>query len=554
MTGQALLGYQLEDIQANNGVDIPVTPAQLEQWLADRPLLNTSQLAQEIPEYLQQMNQIAIADKLRLHMLEMLRQLVDHLYKTLSKQMLGSYLNLSEKAQHIHWVLNVMLGEMATGYQRLLFNKARRDPGWLNRKAYVMLAERVAYYRSEQIMLAYQSSRMVSHQIWQTLHTTWNYAQVFKLTAVTIPDEYAFFPEKAGTIDILYKRALLLSMVSPYHLRSAELAQIYYGLVSWVDGMELSQATFPAKPGFYVNLSGDQGVRFLHIQDVTKNDMAVDTTALQQQLSAWLQTGHGPKSAQYKGMSTKLLEDVLSCLDGSRRRLSERIANPGEQIEGVFGLTEIKALLQERQQTANYQERILPEKKTEPVFAIDSDWEQRGDESGWSGLHYYTPPPPSAKPTMPPLVEDTENTVKTYPLTVVNESQNGVCLICHDRPEGSVYVGQLLLMRGHEMRQWTLGSIRWMCMDNTQLKTGVFLLSADVNCVRVNKQNSHQSQEISVLHLGDGDGNYSLLLTQSDFEMGDELELMTYDAQGTIILSDIIWHSEGFAQFRYTVS
>jgi len=260
--GQAELGYKLVELDGDADTENPLNAKALEAWLSKLPILNINLLAYQVPKYIQEINQIKISDNQRFKMLELLRPMVDHIYQTLNKRFRSGSIDLSTEFKEMQWLINVMIGEMSHGYQRLLYNLAAKKPSWTNRGYYALLAERISYYLGERIYLAYSLSTAVPKNVWRELNSTYAYCQAFKLNAVKIKDKYAFHEKKKGNIDSIYKRTLLLTMVGPYSLRSVKLEQIYYGFFKWIDSIKLLSKTPEVRTSFIVDLAKDAGPEF----------------------------------------------------------------------------------------------------------------------------------------------------------------------------------------------------------------------------------------------------------------------------------------------------
>lgn len=372
--GQTVLGYQLPELVEHTNLDIPLTPKELEAWLANIPSLNIQLLTSHIPKYIQDLNRVKLSDKRRLEMLEMLRPIVTHIYHALTKKLRGSNLTLSEEFQETQWIANVMIKEMAIAYQRLLFNLAKKEPSLFNRGQYVLLAQRTAYYLAENICLSYLLSLSIPDRGWQDINATYTYACKLKLNTKKVRDEYAGFESSRGTINDIFKRVILLSIVSPYALRSAEIEQIYYGLFPWLDRIKLSKGAKSNSNYYTINLKQDRGPIFQHSESNNEDEYYIDCTEFLEKLRLWLETGNAPHAATNRGMSTKLLTELISQLDGSRYRLQERVDIKGDRVKVIIGLDNIDLFLSQ-----------LDKSSGEKVDSVAMD---NGNDSS---LHFYTP-------------------------------------------------------------------------------------------------------------------------------------------------------------------
>ena len=555
--GRAQLAYQFTELKDKSSVNIPFTAKKLELWLAQLPLLNTNQLANEIPKYIQEINQIKIADKQHFKMLELLRPIVAYLYEVLTKQFRGENLNLSKEYEERQWLANVLLAEMAVGYQRLLFNLADKSPNIFNRRHYSLLAERASYYLGERICLAYMLCTDVPKHIWHDLNSTYQFAQNLKLNTVRLKDDFAFDGIKKGSIDTLYKRVLLLSMVTPYSLRSAELEQIYYGFLPWLGSLKLLNTFSQSENAYMINLTKDHGPELGGILEPNTNILVIDNSSLVSKMKEWIDTGKAPSSVDYKGMSKKLLSDVVGQLSGSIQRSSERIGSDGEYVEVIIGLRNIERFLgahnseiddENALSTSNFKDNSQVD-----TAKIEQEWTKKVGLDVWDEQYEIKTSnkkaPQRDQASFPRKVAE----IGKFIFTIENESEKGVCLSCNGFDGAGLFIGELLFIRGYDPKIWTLGIVRWMKVGNKKLDIGLYLISTKVDRVQISRNSPAKNIIMTGLWLAEGEQGDTLLLPSAEFKKGDELYLDHHGNELNVILGDIVWHSEGFSQFYFKV-
>jgi hypothetical protein len=547
-----ILAYQLPElISPRKAADIPLSPAKLEKWLEGLPLLNIGQLSYEIPRYIQQLNQINISDRDRFAMLELLRPVVDHLYTSLTKRFSRRNLDLSRESQEIQWLTHKMIHGMAVGYQHLLSSMAQKKIGLMNRNQYTVLAQRTVYYLSEQIRLSYMLCCVPPKGAWFELHCTYSYALSQRLTTNKLKDALAYFDEK-GSIDTLYNRILLLSMVAPYSLRGAELEQVYYGLTPWTDLIRVRDNDAPSN-GYAIGFDDDYGPVYYPRLENIANKMVVDNSHLLRQLKRWQDSGDRPESFDQKGMSDKLLEQVALALEAAKTDSEEQYEGDNEPVEVVMGLQEIDLFLEHIDAIMNDDVINSPIPKVKigeselDIGSID-----------WDTLQFYTP---TIQPTSAREVsvkkhvqqQDTDiPTVRRHKFTVENESKMGACISCNDLHGSGLFIGEMMFIRGYDPQIWTLGIVRWMRISENKLYVGLYLLSAQVDSVLVNKEGTTEEMTMNALWMADSDHGDTLLLPRAEFRVGNQLQLTHHGEALSVTLGKDVWHSEGFAQFTFS--
>jgi hypothetical protein len=547
-----ILKYQLpEMISPRKAADIPLSPNKLEKWLAGLPLLNVNQLSYSIPNYIQQLNKINLSDKDRFAMLELLRPVVAHLYTSLAKRFCRRNLDLSRESQEIQWLTHQMISELAIGYQRLLLGISAKKIGMMNRSQYTVLAQRTIYYLSEQIRLSYMLCCVPPKSAWFELNSTYSYALKHKLTDTKLKDDLAYFDEK-GSIDTLYNRILLLSMVAPFSLRGAELEQVYYGLTAWVELIQV-QKNKSSSNGYAIGFDDDYGPIYYPTLNNIANKMVIDNTLLLRQLKRWQDSGDRPESFDQKGMSDKLLEQIILALEAAKVDSEEQYQGDNEPVEIVMGLQNIDLFLEHIDSIMNEDEMNSPIPK---VTIAESELDV--DSIDWDTLQFYTPTiqPTSAREVSvkKKMKQETDiPTVRRHKFTVENESKMGACISCNDLHGSGLFIGEMMFIRGYDPQIWTLGVVRWMRIASNKLYVGLYLLSAQVDSVIVSKEGTTGDLTVNALWMADSDDHGdTLLLPRAEFRTGNQIQLSHHGENILATLGKAIWHSEGFAQFPFS--
>ena len=549
-----ITAYTLPElISPRKAADIPLTPRKLEKWLADLPLLNVNQLSYQIPNYIQQLNKVNIADKDRFSMLEKLRPVVAYLYTSLAKRFCRRNLDLSRESQEIQWLTPQLISEMAVGYQRLLANMSMKKVGLMNRSHYTVLVQRTLYYLSEQIRLSYMLSCVPPKGAWLELNSTYAYALEQKLTTNKLKDELAYFEEK-GSIDTLYSRILLLSMVAPYSLRGAELEQVYYGLTSWAELIQVKSKNASEEGNYAIGFDDDYGPVYYPTLRNIANKHTIDNSALLRQLKRWQKSGDIPESFDQKGMSEKLLDQLVLALEAQKTESEEQFEGDSEPVEIVMGLLDIDIFLE------HIDALMKDDDINSPIPQVKiSESELDVGSIDWDTLQYYTPtiqPTSARQVSVRKQVKQQDAdvpTVRRHKFTVENESKMGACISCNDLHGSGLFIGEMMFIRGYDPRIWTLGIVRWMRISANKLYVGLYLLSAQVDSVLVKKEGTTDELTMNALWMADSDHGDTLLLPRAEFRVGNQLQLTHHDEELFVTLGEDVWHSEGFAQFKFSV-
>ncbi|MFW5446695.1 MAG: hypothetical protein ACKE8G_01025, partial [Methylophagaceae bacterium] len=355
-----------------------------------------------------------------------------------------------------------------------------------------------------------------------------------------------------GSIDTLYNRILLLSMVAPYSLRGAELEQVYYGLTVWADLIRVREND-DSSNGYAIGFDDDYGPIYYPRLENIANKMVVDNSHLLRQIKRWKDSGERPESFDNKGMSDKLLEQVASALEAAKIESEEQYEGDDEPVEVVMGLQDIDLFLEHIDAIMNDDVINSPIPKVKigeselDISSID-----------WDTLQFYTPtiqPTSAREVTVKQHVQQQETdvpTVRRHKFTVENESKMGACISCNDLHGSGLFIGEMMFIRGYDPQIWTLGIVRWMRISENKLYVGLYLLSAQVDSVLVNKEGTTEEMTMNALWMADSDDGDTLLLPRAEFRIGNQLQLTHHGEEIFATLGKDVWHSEGFAQFTFS--
>lgn len=551
--GQAFLGYQLPELlDAKMAKGIPLSLKQLDLWFSGLPLLNVRQLSSQIPQYIYKINRLPIPDAQRFLILERLRSTVDYLYDSIIKQIRSRNLYLSKEYREFERLTRELIMGMALGYQRLLFNIAKQKPSFFSRNKYRLLVQRTMYYLGEQIRVSYLLSTTVPKGLWKDFNISYAFSLYFRLNNGKITDQFAYHQNNKGSIENLYHRILLLAIISPYSLRNGELDQVYFGLEPWLNEIKLTRTIKEQNSGYVLEMQSDNGPSYLEEIKLGKKSLIVDSSKLLNKLQTWLASGIVPKLADNKAMSTKLLKHLISNLDLVKRPVRQRLDCDGEQVEVIIGLQDIHVFLEHvraivNDNTADLQTEINKDESSE----AKNGW-GRHLESSWDADQFYESSVSSTQYKAQNRSEERmKPSVRRHDFTIENESETSVCLSCNSLHGNGLCIGELMIIRRNNSVAWTLGVVLWMSLSDKELKVGLYLLSTKVDWVTVEKLGTNDDVSIDALWLAGDEQGDTLLLTRAEFKTGDYIELNHHGERLLVTLADAVWHSEGFAQFKF---
>ncbi|MDH5325028.1 MAG: hypothetical protein OEZ68_17065 [Gammaproteobacteria bacterium] len=207
-------------------------PKHLDAWLTSLPLGDTGECARMIYNALCECNQTDISKKTRLHLLEKICEPVENILGTLKKHYLHETLPLSEKNRHMAQLAIELNAEMATGY-KIIIDQTWGTPLSLLIKGRTRLAiHRAIHYLSGTLLTAYEVYSELPSSTWLQLHQLYLYAEENALEKSKIRNVGSCHKPKS-TIRDLYKRILLIGLLSPYRFRQSIVDLLYARLENW---------------------------------------------------------------------------------------------------------------------------------------------------------------------------------------------------------------------------------------------------------------------------------------------------------------------------------
>lgn len=210
--------YVLPARESARNINVETKPRQVVAWLANLPLSNPTEAAEELADYLTTLNSADLSHDVRVKVVDRLGTALEDVVATLYEQYGSAPLPLPPKQQRSAELAKRLLLEMAMAYKILLHE-------WLKRRFHLFGGNPVPLYL-QRILLALQAVAEISfetHQmppegIWFDLHQTYNYALRNGLKDV-IPEGGS----KMLSLEQIYKATLLMALADPYHFPQVEL-------------------------------------------------------------------------------------------------------------------------------------------------------------------------------------------------------------------------------------------------------------------------------------------------------------------------------------------
>ncbi len=272
----------------------PMRVKKLREWLHNLPTAYTRKTVHLFNQQLEQLNQTVSPPEDRLQLLDTLRPVARQLLVTLARHLKQASIPLSQKNLQTYNDLHALLGGMAAGYKIVVSELAASKP----EKEHPRLLLREAIYHSIQylgrrLLTCYMVYATEPEQVWRELHQLYRYAESQGFQDQPVDDPVPDYSLPVGyTIDLVYKRSLLLSLAEPYHLMAGEADDIHYLVSAWTPCCHLLPLPGDSLAGeFALDFESDQPPRFIseEIQWQPRDGRLIEIGEVKQRLDAHLQ-------------------------------------------------------------------------------------------------------------------------------------------------------------------------------------------------------------------------------------------------------------------------
>ena len=454
-----------------------IKPKNLRQWLMGLPVGSPHKASHIILQQLQIINQSRYPYSERSQLLDATRATIRQLLLSLKQPLQRARIPLSAENRATAQLIQNLLSEMAHGYKlitsELMEKKSRKENDKLLLRESIYLS---IQYLARSVVESYLIYTSPQYDIWRELHQLYRYAEYENILQEPIDDPYPDYALPIQyTIDLVYKRIVLLSLSAPYHLMQNEAEDIYYLVSAWTSVCEISE------------------LNKKHISEQYGVDFATD-----------MSPRYVPYSLEWEPVDGRIIDisEVKARLKNHTTKIL-RINMDNDE----FLHEEIPGSLKERQQ------RDMLLRLTDAwhnSLSRGTDREDRGAKLrialGLNACHYYCSNKASFTPEMdelrllPPsenkqatvfaniyrdaLHKDRLHEKSSYPISPWqqhNISHTGIAISCDDSCQNmNIKVGEVVsyLFESKTGLHWKIGIIRWVHINTeNNIDMGIMNLS-----------------------------------------------------------------------------
>lgn len=503
-----IIGLDVPSRSRRDRTDFNIRPRKLSAWIDALPRANLGETAKQLYTVLQETNQLNYSYQDRIQFLEILREPVDYVTRSMKKHFIGVSFPLSDKSQQIAFITKELYSCMATGYKIALEDMLAKNLIIFNKKPLATLTHRSISYMGQHFLTACQSYSPFLNQHWGELHKLYRFAEKRKLLKTKINDELNSYVTKTS-VTTEYARISLLSLCSPYHLRQGESGKVYDALERWLNqpiirplnDNDKDQGKFidnlgQAQPPCALSLALTKG-----ITDASQLRI-IETQAIAEKIEYELKNNEDIGTATLTNiditrpeLSHDLLRRLLIAWGVASKRYFPR-TNKNEEVKITVGLSAAHQFITQKAQAmdkgkytnkfnhrAHFESTEIKINLKDPNATSNDVW----------GLIY-----PEELTGLEPLVEQelslqdanhidlngTETEAKQYIADnwlIINESAKGLLINNTEELKNKAQVGELVSIRrksGERAEKWSIGVIRWLKSNQDQsLQMGIETLN-----------------------------------------------------------------------------
>ena len=454
-----------------------IKPKQFRIWLMGLPAGNPIKSSQIVLRQLKVLNQSRYPYAERTQLLDAIRPIMRQLLISLKQPIRRAQLPLSQENLASAQIIQDLLREMAHGYKliatELMEKKSLKENDQLLLRESIYLS---IQYLARSIVESYLIYTSPQYDVWRELHQLYRYAEYEKIQNEAIDDPYPDYPLPIQyTIDLVYKRIVLLSLSAPYHLMQNEAEDVFYLVSAWTSVCEITEL--------------DKS----HISDQYGVDFATD-----------MSPRYIPENLEWEPVDGRVI-DVSEVKTRLNKHTSKILRSNFETDE--FSDEDTPNSLKERQQR-DMLLRLTDAWHNSP--SRETHREDRGAKLrmalGLNACHFYSSNKAAFTPEMDELrlISNTENKQATgfantyrdalhkdrlheksnYPISPWqqhNISHAGIAISCDSSfKDMNIKVGEVVsyLFEGKTGLHWKIGIIRWIHFnEDNQTDMGIMNLS-----------------------------------------------------------------------------
>jgi hypothetical protein len=446
--------------------------------------------------------ELKAADRFRV--LEALRNSAHYATSNLNKHVQGLAYPLPDKVMRIASACQAIHDYMANGYITIFHELQKQNSLLIDNRMLTTTIHRAIVYIEQSLLLSYEIYSAFHHDEWEKLHDLYQYAELHKLTKNKVY-EPLMHSKRNSSIHEEYLRTLLLYLAEPYHLRPGEINQVHHHLEDWSGLCDLKKISSTTELSTLhmpvIQLNSDQPPKqgrrdFINNID-SEHYRILDTTKLINSLKKDRKQLIKSQSTITTRLNKKIISISLirrlieSWAHTRQRRFPRQTVNA--KVNVTIGLHHAHMqLMYEQHLKKNQNNKRAYSGFHQPQFeSIEIKSVEHEHSDVWSTVYAWansidTQPAVNSvqfqSDNMPESIVDYR--VQQDNWLLVNESAEGLGLVCTETPASRVQVGEVISIQRKNSSERSIGLVRWMkARGETGIELGVMLLAPNASPV-----------------------------------------------------------------------
>lgn len=427
-----------------------VRPKQVKEWLDSLASGNPTEAGRVACDALASLNRVRLPADQRVKLMELYRPTLLDLTSAIAQSYYGHPLPLAEKSRKAAHLVRELLLELGYGYKLALLDTLSKRVSFSN-KGLPLILQRAMDALHQLLQSCYETYSPTPAGVWSEIHQMFRYSLHENIQDAPVSDS-----PYTATVNLSYKRALLLALADPYKLQPAEIRHTAAYLTRFGDHAHLLPLSENAGAvgHFLVRLDADKPPRAIaHDASSTdsRTDILLNTLELARLVHHHIAQLEGGKTVGALNLPTEgkeidyvgLLRRLLLSWGIAPKRHFSRLKNEG-RVEICVGIRALHCVLGGE----------IPVKTEEESQEITVQYATSVIDK--HSCH-----------TLAPVI-----------CSVINESAGGFALSRNERNGTQLRVGDVLGIRQEQSESWNVGVVRWAKSGSAEnLELGVQMLA-----------------------------------------------------------------------------
>jgi hypothetical protein len=513
-------------------VEKPLIPAEtrpqkIAQFIHGLPMANPAEAATLLLEELKNMNRQAVAPDVRLKALEIYRPAVINLADHLASQYGNAPLPLPATARKAANIAESLWQELGYGYKLALIDQQSRLFNLASKKSVAFIVYRAIEALNQLAIVHYQTYIAPPGNLWSDLHQLYLYAIQQALHDISIEADDTF--NETVSVDLAYKRAMLMPLADPQHLTSNDIQQVVDYINRFARHAELKGIGQLENPAgiFVIRLDTDKPpVPYIKNSDQADAEtdillITVDLARLIHQHLQMLRSGNPPSNSGLPANATDpryqtMLTYLIQHWGVSPKRVFSR-SRKNDVVELGIGLNAAHYFL-------NGEQHYAPP-TDESEIAMDGDFTRITGSRNHRASRWQ----------------------------VLNISAGGMALRKLPAVEETVRVGELLSVRNEKEARWSVGVLRWANNGAEQLEVGAQLIAPEASAAGARPVDKQKFEPVLVLPgITALKQQPSIVARNGLYSPARVLELHEMGKVSRIMVTKLVERTNSFERFQFS--